>query len=184
MPTMTDEQKKLVEDNLNLARHLAYKFIIKGTYNFTYDEIFSLFSFALCKASIAFDLKNGVKFSSYACRCMVNELGMAFRRKTTSRENETYALDAVLSEDNEGNKASFLDYLYSDGHVEYEKVENLMTLKEALKSLEEKELMIISLRYFNEDNHASIGKKLNISRCWASRLEQRILEKLRNYFAQ
>lgn len=68
---MTDEQRKLVEDNIELAYHFVYTYC--NNYDIEFDDKIQLASFALCKAAISFDDHEGISFSTYAYKVMLNE---------------------------------------------------------------------------------------------------------------
>jgi RNA polymerase sporulation-specific sigma factor len=176
---MTEEQKKLVENNIKLAWHMTYKWSKMGTFYFGIDEIFSMFSFALCKAGCTYNKENGTKFSTYASRCMENEIKMAFRKRFNTKE---YTELSMTSMDKLGNEIDYSEILTDDAHLELDKILDLMVIKDALKILNDRELMILKLRYYDEMGQRKISDKINISRSYVSRIEGRILIKLKKWY--
>jgi RNA polymerase sporulation-specific sigma factor len=179
---MTEEQQKMVEDNINLARYMTNKWLKGGVRNFDYDEIFSMFSFALCKAARTFDPNKGAKFATYAGRCMENELKMAFRKRGNQSRNGTdIYLSEVLTEDNEGNPASLEGLLSNDDHLKYNEILDIMCAKDALGMLKDREIQIIISRYFHMKSQKIIADELKISQSYISRLEKKIIKKLKDF---
>jgi len=179
---MTQEQKLLVENNINLARYMTSKWLKSGVRNFDWDEIFSMFSFALCKAARTFDPNKGAKFATYAARCMENEIKMAFRKKgNQSRNGNEIYLNEVLTEDNDGNQASLEGMLSNNDHLKYNEILDIICAKEALGILKDREIQIIISRYFHMKSQKIIADELKISQSYISRLEKRIIQKLRAF---
>lgn len=179
---MSEDQKKLAEDNINLARYMARKWIKKGVRNFDYEDIVSMFSFALCKAARRFDPENGAKFATYAVRCMDNELKMAFRKKSNNGgEVGELHLSAILNEDQDGNELELGALLQSDAHLEYDKVIDTMYAKEAFKILKPRDILILKKKFFEDTTQREIADSLNISQSYVSRLEKKILKRLHDW---
>lgn len=173
---LTNDQRKLVEDNINLARFMTYKWMGKGVHDLGYDEIFSLFSFALCKAGATFSPERGVKFSSYAITCMENEMKMAFRR---SKPIKLAEINTFMIEDGDGNSVDIFEMIPNKDHLKYDEIVNLMFLREALKILAPRDIQILIWRYCNEETQAIIAKKLKITRAYVSRIETNIVKKIK-----
>jgi len=181
---MNEEQRKLVEDNINLARYMAHKWVKCGVQNFDHDDIFSMFSFALCKAARSFDPDNlaGAKFATYAARCMENEIKMAFRKKGNQlRNGPDLYLNGIMSEDSDGNTVELEEFISNNDHLQYDAILDLMCAKDAIKILKERELKIITMRYFHKESQKVIADKLKISQSYISRLEKRIIDKLAKF---
>jgi RNA polymerase sporulation-specific sigma factor len=179
---MTDEQKKLVENNINLARYLANKWISRGIRNFNYDDLFSLFLYALCKASVAFNPNYGAKFSTYAMVCMNNEVKMAFRKMITSREY--FEWGEVVNQDEEGNLLRVTDIVSNADHLKYDHIIDLMILKEALTILTDREKNILKFRFYCNDTQEQTAAKLKISRAYVCRIENKSFLKLRKHMEE
>jgi RNA polymerase sporulation-specific sigma factor len=179
---MTEEQQKMVEDNINLARYMTNKWLKGGVRNFDYDEIFSMFSFALCKAARTFDPNKGAKFATYAGRCMENEIKMAFRKMgRIGRENSRMNFEDPIHIDTEGNPLTLMDIYSNDDHLKYNEILDIMCAKDALGMLKDREIQIIISRYFHMKSQKIIADELKISQSYISRLEKKIIKKLKDF---
>jgi RNA polymerase sporulation-specific sigma factor len=178
---MTEEQKKLVEDNIKLAWHLTHKWSKKGVYLFDIEEMFSLFSFALCKAGLTFKSDKGVRFSTYAGRCMENEIKMAFRTKFNSREHNELSF---MVESIAGELVDCTKYLTNEDHLQYDIFLDITVINEAIKILDEREIKILKLRYYDGKKQEDIARELNISRTYVCRLEKKALGKLYEWYVE
>lgn len=182
MLKMNDDQKRLVEDNIRLAGFMTQKWIKRGTHHLNYDDIFSMFSFALCKAAKTFDPNKGVKFATYAARCMENEIKMAFRRKSRlGGESSEIFLGAVMNCDDNGNEVELIDVLSNNDHMAYDKILDIMYTKEALMTLKPREFTILQQRFFEERNQRYVADHLGLSQSYISRVEKAVLKKLRDW---
>ena len=181
-----EQQKKLARDtlivrNLRLVAHIAKKY---QNVDEDMEDLISIGTIGLIKAIESFDSSKG-KLSTYASRCIDNELLMLLRfKKKTSREISLYD---PIGTDKEGNEISLLDVTDSEQSDVLTKVEDAQHLEKLPSLIEERlndrERLIIVLRYGllsgEEMTQRSIGKKLGISRSYVSRIEKRALEKLR-----
>ena len=181
-----EQQKKLARDtlivrNLRLVAHIAKKY---QNVDEDMEDLISIGTIGLIKAIESFDSSKG-KLSTYASRCIDNELLMLLRfKKKTSREISLYD---PIGTDKEGNEISLLDVTGSEQSDVLTKVEDAQHLEKLPSLIEERlndrERLIIVLRYGllsgEEMTQRSIGNKLGISRSYVSRIEKRALEKLR-----
>lgn len=181
-----EQQKKLARDtlivrNLRLVAHIAKKY---QNVDEDMEDLISIGTIGLIKAIESFDSSKG-KLSTYASRCIDNELLMLLRfKKKTSREISLYD---PIGTDKEGNEISLLDVTGSEQSDVLTKVEDVQHLEKLPSLIEERlnerERLIIMLRYGllsgEEMTQRTIGKKLGISRSYVSRIEKRALEKLR-----
>ena len=181
-----EQQKKLARDtlivrNLRLVAHIAKKY---QNVDEDMEDLISIGTIGLIKAIESFDSSKG-KLSTYASRCIDNELLMLLRfKKKTSREISLYD---PIGTDKEGNEISLLDVTGSEQSDVLTKVEDAQHLEKLPSLIEERlndrERLIIVLRYGllsgEEMTQRSIAKKLGISRSYVSRIEKRALEKLR-----
>ena len=186
-----EQQKKLARDtlivrNLRLVAHIAKKY---QNVDEDMEDLISIGTIGLIKAIESFDSSKG-KLSTYASRCIDNELLMLLRfKKKTSREISLYD---PIGTDKEGNEISLLDVTGSEQSDVLTKVEDAQHLEKLPSLIEERlndrERLIIVLRYGllsgEEMTQRSIGKKLGISRSYVSRIEKRALQKLRCKFEQ
>ena len=173
----------LIERNLRLVAHIAKKY---QNVDEEMEDLISIGTIGLIKAVSSFDSSKG-KLSTYASRCIDNELLMLLRsKKKTSKEVSLYE---PIGTDKEGNEINLLDIIESEqvdviGRMEL--AVNLKKLGKILQNLEEREKEIIFLRYGlatgKEVTQREIGEKLGISRSYVSRIEKRALNKLRKGF--
>lgn len=173
----------LIERNLRLVAHIAKKY---QNVDEEMEDLISIGTIGLIKAVSSFDSSKG-KLSTYASRCIDNELLMLLRsKKKTSKEVSLYE---PIGTDKEGNEINLLDIIESEQVDVIDRMElavNLKKLGRILQNLEEREKEIIFLRYGlatgKEVTQREIGEKLGISRSYVSRIEKRALNKLRRGF--
>ncbi|MEZ3508205.1 MAG: RNA polymerase sporulation sigma factor SigK [Lachnospiraceae bacterium] len=177
-------KETLIEHNLRLVAHIAKKYqnVDEET-----EDMISIGTIGLIKAIDSFDAGKG-KLSTYASRCIDNELLMFLRaRKKTSREVSLYE---PIGTDREGNEINLLDIIEQEqvDVVDRMEAENKLSRLSGLihERLNEREREIITLRYGltseYEVTQREIGRKLGISRSYVSRIEKRALEKLREAY--
>ena len=171
----------LIERNLRLVAHIAKKYQNVGE---EMEDMISIGTIGLIKAVDSFDAGKG-KLSTYASRCIDNELLMFLRaKKKTSREVSLYE---PIGTDREGNEINLLDIIEQDQTDVIDRMEaedKLSRLSGLIhETLSDREREIITLRYGltneYEVTQREIGRKLGISRSYVSRIEKRALEKLR-----
>lgn len=173
----------LIERNLRLVAHIAKKY---QNVDEEMEDLISIGTIVLIKAVSSFDSSKG-KLSTYASRCIDNELLMLLRsKKKTSKEVSLYE---PIGTDKEGNEINLLDIIESEQIDVIDRMElavNLKKLERILQNLEEREKEIIFLRYGlatgKEVTQREIGERLGISRSYVSRIEKRALNKLRKGF--
>ena len=175
----------LIERNMRLVAHVVKKY--QGL-DEDLDDLISVGTIGLIKAVSTFDASKSVRLSTYAARCIDNELLMLLRqRKKKSREVSLYD---PIGTDKEGNEISLLDIIETipfDVVEHYTTNEDIVLLSRFLNSsLTDKEYEVIKLRYglFGEEEltQREIAKRLNISRSYVSRIEKNALLKLRQCF--
>lgn len=171
----------LVERNLRLVAHIAKKY---QNVDEDMEDLISIGTIGLIKAVDSFDAGKG-KLSTYASRCIDNELLMLLRaKKKTSREVSLYE---PIGTDREGNEINLLDVIEQEQTdiVDRMEVEDRLSHLAGLirDRLTAREQEIIVLRYGLSDREEitqrEIGRKLGISRSYVSRIEKRALEKLK-----
>lgn len=174
----------LIERNLRLVAHIAKKYQNAGE---DMEDLISIGTIGLIKAISSFDAGKG-KLSTYASRCIDNELLMLLRtKKKSSREVSLYE---PIGTDKEGNEISLLDVIEHEQEDVTEQMElrenagKLMRLIDEV--LNDREKTIIYMRYGlltgREITQREIGAYMNISRSYVSRIEKRALLKLREGF--
>ncbi len=174
----------LVEHNLRLVAHIAKKFYDAGQ---SQDELISTGTVGLIKAVSTFDYTKGSRFSSYAGRCIENEILMALRNnKKTANDISIYE---PVDTDKDGNSLTLLDIMVDDVRTDMkaESKIQICQLKNFMeKYLDERESEIIKMRYGLENGaempQREVAKQLGISRSYVSRIEKKALKKLRNAY--
>lgn len=176
----------LIEHNLRLVVYIARKFENTGV---DLDDLVSVGTIGLIKAVNSFDADKNIKLATYASRCIENEILMHLR-KTVKLKGEV-SFDEPLNTDSDGNELLLSDVMGTDGDSVYKKIENNVEndlLKIALEKLNGREREIIKMRYGlngeEELTQREVADKLNISQSYISRLEKRIISRLKKEFAK
>ena len=170
----------LIERNLRLVVYIARKFENTGV---NVEDLISIGTIGLIKAINTFNPEKKIKLATYASRCIENEILMFLRKK--SRRKVEVSFDEPLNIDYDGNELLLSDILGTDDDVvtkEFEKKENKRELLEAMSTLKERERQILQMRYgiqHEELTQKDIAKRLGISQSYISRLEKRIIAKLK-----
>lgn len=176
-----DARNTLIVHNLRLVVFIAKKF---ESTKINIEDLISIGSMGLIKGVQTFKMEKNIKLATYASRCIENEILM-YLRKTQKSRNE-YSLDEVLSIDNEGNEMILADILGSDEIDTLSKLsaeEDIDNLYYALNKLSKREKEIMVMRFGLYDHPVMTQKEvadmLGISQSYISRLEKRIIEKMR-----
>lgn len=182
--SLGDESVKgeLIEHNLRLVVFVAKKFIPTGH---NIDDLVSIGSVGLIKAVNSFKFDKNIKLATYAARCVENEILM-FLRKSQKLKNEV-SLDEPIKTDAEGNELALCDVIpINDDETLLRPIEEDMekaALRGAISELDEKEQEIMNMRFglsgFDEKTQKEVADKLGISQSYISRLEKKIIEKLK-----
>lgn len=173
----------LIQHNLRLVAHIVKKY--NGTEEA--DDLISAGSLGLIKAINTYQTGHGTQFSTYAARCIENEILMLLR--VNKKHKNTVSIEEALCSDGEDNELSILDLAYepeNDLNDEVNKVMLCEALTEILKKyLTSREYQILSMRYGLNDTPAltqrEVAKHLGISRSYISRIEKKALETLRKH---
>lgn len=177
----------LIERNLRLVAHVVKKY--QGLEE-DLDDLISIGTIGLIKAVTTFDTSKSNRLSTYAARCIDNELLMMLRvRKKYARDVSLYE---PIGTDKEGNEIHLLDIVESGGEDTadfYTKKEDCQRLYRYFDSvLNEKEKKVLTMRYglFGQETgtQRSIAARLGISRSYVSRIEKNAVEKLRECFEE
>ena len=176
----------LIERNLRLVAHIAKKY---QNVDEDMEDLISIGTIGLIKAISSFDAGKG-KLSTYASRCIDNELLMLLRSKKKSRGE--VSLFEPIGTDKEGNEINLLDIMeheQADITEQMALYENTKKLAKLLgEVLTDRERQIICLRYGlltgKEVTQREIGELLHISRSYVSRIEKKALNKLREKFEE
>ncbi len=176
----------LIRHNLRLVVYIAKKFEGSGT---GIEDLISIGTIGLIKAIHTYKTDRGIKLATYASRCIENEILM-YIRKNASHKGDL-SIDEPLNTDWDGNELLLSDILDSgEGPVgqELERSEDERTVREAVAGLEPREREIIELRYGlggrREMTQKEVAERLGISQSYISRLEKRIISRLRKQIAR
>lgn len=174
-------RSELVERNLRLVVYIARKFESTGV---GVEDLVSIGTIGLIKAVNTFDPDKRIKLATYASRCIENEILMYLRK--TNRIRSEVSFDEPLNVDWDGNELLLSDVYGTDDDLVYQALEEEVDrrlLGEALSSLTGREKRIMELRFGFSDGSEKTQKQvadlLGISQSYISRLEKRILAKLR-----
>ncbi len=172
----------LVEHNLRLVVYIAKRFENTGV---GIEDLVSIGTIGLIKAVNTFRADKNIKLATYASRCIENEILMYIRKRGNAK-NEI-SIDEPLSTDWDGNELLLSDILGSEEDsvsYELERREEREVIRRALDTLSGREREIIYLRYGfgggRELTQKEVADKLGISQSYISRLEKKIISRLRN----
>ena len=166
----------LIEHNLRLVAHIVKKY---SSGQSDQDDLVSIGTIGLIKAIDTFDSDKKIRLSSYASRCIENEILMFFRsQKKTALD---VSLDESIDTDKDGNPLTLMDILSCDDNIA-EKLETKINIEKAYKeidSLPKRERRIIVMRYGlyggKPLTQKETAEKLNISRSYVSRIEKKTI---------
>lgn len=176
-----EAKNELISRNLRLVACVAKKYI---SHSASIDDLISIGTVGLIKAIEKFDYNIGAKFSSFAGRCIDNEILMYLRaNKKTSTE---LYLQEPIEIDSEGNEICLMDILGSDDDSMHEEMENRLLIKKIYRLIEsvldEREKTVILLRFglcCEPKTQREVAEFLGLSRSYVSRIEQKAIKKLK-----
>ncbi len=173
----------LIERNLRLVAFIARRYENPPTQGVNVEDLISIGTLGLIKAVNTFRSDKNIKLATYASRCIENEILMYFRKVGGKQE---VSLDEPLNTDWDGNELLLSDVLGSDETPvvqEIEDAEERVALRRAVARLESRERLIVELRFGlngrREMTQSEVAELLGISQSYISRLEKKILRKLR-----
>ena len=177
----TAVRNALIEHNLRLVVYIARKFENTGI---GIEDLISIGTIGLIKAVNSFDPDKNIKLATYASRCIENEILMHIRK--IAGQKAEVSLDEPINTDWDGNELLLSDVLGTDGDIVMRPMEEdaeQQLLREALARLPERERRIVSLRFGlggrPEKTQKEVADLLGISQSYISRLEKRIMQRLR-----
>ena len=172
---------RLIERNLRLVVYIARRFENTGV---GIEDLISIGTIGLIKAVGTFRPDRNIKLATYSSRCIENEILM-YLRKIANQKTEV-SLDEPINTDWDGNELLLSDILGTDGDTVMRPMEEdveLQLLREALARLPERDRYIVSLRFglcgAQEKTQKEVADLLGISQSYISRLEKRIMQRLR-----
>ena len=181
-----DAQAKqtLIEHNLRLVVYIARRFENTGI---NLEDLISIGSIGLIKAIGTYRLDKNIRLATYASRCIENEILMHIRK--TAGQKAEVSLDEPINMDGEGNELLLSDILGTEEDLIQKPLEDdvdLQVLRQVLEELPDREREIVLLRYGlqgrRELTQKEVAGRLGISQSYISRLEKRILLRLRREF--
>lgn len=176
-------KKVLIEHNLRLVVYIAKKFDNTGI---GVEDLISIGTIGLIKAINTFNPTKKIKLATYASRCIENEILMYLRRN--SKTKLEVSIDEPLNVDWDGNELLLSDILGTDEDVIYRGIESEVErnlLGKAISKLSKREQTIIRLRFGinmpdgREKTQKEVADLLGISQSYISRLEKRIMKRLK-----
>ena len=178
-----DEAAKqlLIERNLRLVVFIARRFENTGV---NLEDLISIGTIGLIKAVGTYRRDKNIKLATYASRCIENEILMHIR-KIANQKTEV-SLDEPINMDYDGNELLLSDVLGTDEDMILRPLEDdvdLLVLRQAVKALPERERRIVQMRFglggYQEQTQKEVAESLGISQSYISRLEKKIMLKLR-----
>ena len=177
-------RQTLVEHDLRLVVYIARRFENTGT---SLEDLISIGTIGLMKAIGTYRMEKNIKLATYASRCIENEILMHIRK--ISNQKAEVSLDEPINQDGDGNELLLSDILGTGEDEIFAPLEaaaDLTALRQALGELPGRERELIGMRYGldgqKELTQKEIAQKLGISQSYISRLEKKILGKLRREF--
>ncbi len=172
---------KLIEHNLRLVVFLAKKYESSG---YDVEDLVSIGSIGLIKGIKTYKIDKNIKLATYASRCVVNEILM-FLRKNKKRRIEVSFEDA-LNYDSEGNELHLEDILGTEIDIvpkEFENIQDKELLNKEINKLvgRDKEIMVLRYGLNNKKEYTQkeVAELLNISQSYISRIEKKVIKKLK-----
>lgn len=174
----------LIEHNLRLVAHIVKKFDAK---NKETDDLISIGTIGLIKAIDSYTKDKQTRITTYAARCIENEILMYYR--SIKKYQNTVSLNDSIGYDKDGNKVNLIDVLPSNNLELDEELylkENINLVKKYLNKLNKREKDIIVKRYGlnneKEMTQKDIASLMHISRSYVSRIEKRAITKILKEF--
>ena len=168
-------RQTLIEHNLRLVVYIAKKFESSGV---NLEDLISIGTLGLIKGVQTFKMDKNIKLATYASRCIENEILMHLRK--TNRIRHEVSLDEPLNVDWDGNELLLSDILGTEENEVYKDIEEDVERQLVLKR-REREIMYMRFGLCGEDplTQKEVAQKLDISQSYISRLEKKIIDKIR-----
>ena len=174
-------RQTLVERNLRLVVYIAKKFENTGV---GIEDLISIGTIVLMKAINTFNTDKKIKLATYASRCIENEILMYLRR--SNRLKGEISIDEPLNQDGDGNELLLSDILGTDSDITSRRIEDEVDktlLRASIQKLSNRERNIMELRFGfisgNEKTQKEVADMLGISQSYISRLEKKIINKMK-----
>lgn len=177
-----EARNKLIEHNLRLVVFLAKKY---DTTMYDLEDLVSIGTIGLIKGIKTYKLDKNIKLATYASRCIDNEILM-FLRKNKKRTKEVSFEDSI-NFDSEGNELKIEDVFGTEEDIVHKSIEcqeDKQILEEEISNLDDRDREIIEFRYGlcgkRELTQKELADKLSISQSYISRIEKKVIKKLKN----
>lgn len=177
-------KQRLVEHNIRLVVYIARRFENTGI---NLEDLISIGTIGLIKAIGTYRLDKKIKLATYASRCIENEILMYIRK--TSNQKAEISLDEPINMDCDGNELLLSDILGTEEDMILRPLEDdvdICVLRQALKELPDREREIVLMRFGLEGRkeltQKEVAQKMGISQSYISRLEKRIMQRLKKEF--
>lgn len=177
---------KLIEHNLRLVAHIIKKYY--GTAK-NQDDLMSIGTIGLIKAIDSYKIENGVRFATYAAKCLQNEILMYFRSQ--KKLQSEISINESIDTDKDGNPLTYIDIISCEDTIAEDidkKILGDKAMKIISRNLTEREQAIIKMRYgIGREAPVSqreIAQEMGISRSYVSRIEKAALQKINAYLAK
>ncbi len=175
---------KLIEHNLRLVAHIAKRYASSEQ---EMEDLISIGIIGLIKAIDSFSAEKGYKISTYASKCVENEILMHIR--TTKKNKSEVSMNTVIGTDKDGNDMELMDTLDSESKDAIDTIYNKIMSEQVVKyintKLPKRERYIMSSRYglngHESKTQQQIADELGISRSYISRIEKKVQNKLKRY---
>jgi len=171
----------LIEHNLRLVAYIARRFENTGI---NIEDLISIGTIGLIKAVGTYQPAKSIKLATYASRCIENEILMHLRK--TANQKTELSFDEPLNTDWDGNELLLSDILGTDGDLVMRPIEadvDRQLLRQAMDRLDPRERTIITMRFGlgggKEKTQKEVADQLGISQSYISRLEKRIISRLK-----
>jgi RNA polymerase sporulation-specific sigma factor len=180
-----EARQALIEHNLRLVVYISRRFENTGIH---IEDLISIGTIGLIKAINTFKADKNIKLATYASRCIENEILM-YLRKSSNRRQES-SIEEQLNTDGDGNELHLADVLGSDECVSahIEEADERRALYRAVAALGARERQIMELRFGLRDGvehtQKEVADSIGISQSYISRLEKRIILRLRRELEQ
>ena len=180
-----EAEEKLIKHNLRLVAHVVKKY---NNTNIDQDELISVGSIGLLKSIKTYDTLKGHTFSTYAARCIQNEILMLIR--SNKKYQNEISIEEKIGTDKDGNEISFIDILQDNKESVEDIAQNKIIYKKLLsiinKTLSQREKDVIYMRYGIGGGYpltqSETAKVLGISRSYISRIEKKAIEEIKKEF--
>ena len=174
-----EAQNILVERNLRLVYYICQSYVNNYVVRAEIlEDLFSVGTLGLIKASHTYSLERNATFSTYATKCIQNEIGM-YLKKDRRKEKAEMHLEDIIATDNNDKKLTLIDMLSDDKNtfIQYEEIELISRLLTAIINRYSQQERAVFYYTMSGKNQTEIGKFLSLSQSYVSRVQKRVFLK-------